>query len=30
MLSELSECCDKVKVVGRFSGETILSDEEDK
>lgn len=30
MLSELSECCDKVKVVGRFSGETILSDEEEQ
>ncbi len=28
MLSELAECCDKVKVAGRFSGETILSDEE--
>ena len=28
MISELSECCDKVKVAGRFSGETILSDEE--
>jgi len=28
MISELSECCDMVKVAGRFSGETILSDEE--
>jgi prephenate dehydratase len=30
MLSELAECCDKVKVVGRFSGETILFDEEEQ
>lgn len=29
MLSELSEYCDKVKVAGRFSGECILSDEEE-